>query len=610
MSTKIDGYKSFFIGRSIGKWSQKKLHLCTIIVFWLLVWLALFLFLQTYGAYHFLYLDQQNMFLYDKFYFMSFVNRPAGMVEYLNALMTQYFIIPYCGALIVSALLTLTGILTTAVIRRIAPHSNLFILCILPAVTLLFPIFDLNYFYSGILACCMMLAALYGFLGIKRIVHRLVYALIISAILFWLATAAAFLFVVCIFLRELLHRFTRAYVFLLPILLIAGLAMLSIRCSWAVDYRSLFLPDAYFMPRLKPGIVIYFSWICLPVLLLAACLLRHRNEAGRRRKWIERLVQLVFAGCVFVFGIKNYVNPKSNLFEELDYCARTEQWDRIIALCPGAMDNYLHICYLNLALAEKGELGNRMFAFDQNGSKGLILSKIRRPYVSVILSDVCFSMGNVAVSQQMAFEANMGTQGVGNPRMYKRLVQTNLIMGAYPVAEKYIAMLERTRYYSAWARAQRRFLWNDSAVEADPVLGMKRKCIPVNILSEIYGLHFDLLLIAQQNPAHRATIQYTGALFLLDKNLTDFEDFVETFYGTEVLPVLPKSFQEAIIALKEHDPNYWERFHVSETIIRRYFDFRQQALTNQNNASAMSALQRRFGDTYWYYYMFKNINEQ
>ncbi|MDR0385453.1 MAG: DUF6057 family protein [Prevotellaceae bacterium] len=580
------------------------------IVFWLSVWLALFLFLQTYGAYHFLYLDQQNMFLYDKFYFLSFMNRPAGMVEYLNAMMIQHFIVPYCGALTVSVLLTLTGMLTATVIRRIAPRSNLFVLSILPAIALLFPVFDPNYFYSGIIACCMMLAALSGFLMTGRIGYRLAYALITSAILFWLAGAVAFLFVVCIFLIELLNRFTRAYVFLLPLLLIAGLSVLSLRCSWAVDYRFLFLPDGYFMSRLQPGVAVYFFWICLPVLLLASCLLRRRNEAGQSRRWIERLVQLFIAGGVFVFGIKNYVNPKSSIFEELDYCARTEQWDRIVARCSGAMDNYLHICYLNLALAEKGELGDRMFAFDQSGSKGLVLAKQKMAYVFVILSDICFSMGHVAVSQQMAFEANMCTQGAGNPRMYKRLVQTSLITGAYPVAEKYIAMLERTRYYSSWAKEQRRFLWNDSAVEADPVLGMKRKCIPgVNMLSEIYGLYFDLLRIAHQNPAHRVTIQYTGALFLLDKNLTAFEDFVETFYGTEVLPVLPKSFQEAVIILKENDPDYWARFHVAETTIQRFFNFRQQAQATQNSA-ATSALQRRFGDTYWYYYMVKNINEQ
>jgi hypothetical protein len=579
-------------------------------VFWLLVWLALFLFLQIYGAYHFLYLDQQNMFLYDRSFFFSLINKPAGLVEYLNALMTQHFILPYCGAITVSALLTLTGMLTAAIIRRIAPRANLFVCSLLPVVTQLFPVFDVKYSYSGILAGCMMLAFLYYFFVIRNIAWRLAYALIASVILFWLAGAVAFLFVVCIFLSELTNRFTRAYVFLLPILLIAGLAIWGVRCSWAADYRFLLLPDGYFTRRLHPDIAVYLSWICLPVLLLTVFLLRHRNKIKPVRKPVERFVQLAFVGGVLIFGMKSYIDMKSMFFKELDYYARTEQWDRIIERCQGNMSNYLYKCLLNLALAEKGGLGDHIFAFDQSGSMGLILPKNKVMHVSAMLSDICFSMGHIALSQQMAFEANMSTPGAGNPRMYRRLIQTNLIMGAYPVAEKYIAILEKTRYYNSWARAQRRFLWNDKAVDADPTLGMKRKCIPAeNMLSELYGLEFDLKRIARQNPAHTATIHYIGATHLLNKDLAAFKDFIEPLFGTKALPVLPKSFQEAVFVLSEQYPDYWMQFNISEEVKQRYVAFSRQMLAKRDNASALPTLIRRnFGDTYWYYFIFKNID--
>jgi hypothetical protein len=584
--------------------------LCTSVAFWLSVWLALFIFLQTYGAYHFFYLDQQNLFLYSKSCFMDFINRPAAWGEHCEAWMMQHFIVPYYGAMAVSVLLVLAGMLTAAIIRRIAPHANLFTLSLLPVVTLLFPIFNSNYRYSGIQAFCIMLIVLYGFLTIKRTDCRFVYALITSVILFWMTGAIAFLYAVCIFLRELLKSFKQAYVFLLPLLLIVGLTVWSVRSSWAADYRFLLLPDGYFARRLHPGAAVYFSWLSLPAILLTACLLRHRNEPGQRRKLIERFVQFSFVIGILVFGMKNYINLKSEFFKELDYYARTEQWDRIIERCRGTMNDYLCKCYLNLALAEKGELGDRMFAFDQSGSEGLVLPKTRVAYVSVILSDICFSMGHIALSQQMAFEANMSTQGAaGNPRMYKRLVQTNLITGAYPVAEKYIAMLEKTHHYSSWAKAQRRFLWNDSLVEADPALGIKRKCIPArNTLSEIYGLDFDLQRIALKAPEHRATIQYAGAIYLLDKNMMAFKQFVETLYGTKTLPVLPKYFQEAVIILSEQYPDYWKQFQISEATLQRYADFRQQALANKNNPYASDQMRRRFGDTYWYYLMFKNID--
>ncbi|MDR3269397.1 MAG: DUF6057 family protein [Tannerella sp.] len=593
-----DGSQAFF----------RKLH--SPALFWIIVWFALFLFLQTRGCYHFLYLDQNNLFLYDASFFRSFIGRPGGWMEYANSYLTQFFLMPYCGAFIVSALLTLVSVLTAIVIKRIAPHANLFICSLLPAVTFLFVIFDFNYSYTGLLAYLLMLAALYFYCLITGFAGRIVYAIMVSMLLFWLAGAVAFLFVVCIFFRELFSRPSQVYAFLVPLLLIAGLSIGGVMHAWAGDYRFLLLPDGYFTHRLQPGIVIYFPWIGLLLLLLPATLLRNRTELKPGRKPAERLVQLALVGCIFMFGLKNYVNPKTEKFNELDYYVRTEQWDKVIAQCDGNLSNYLYKCYLNLALAVKGELANQMFAFDQSGLRGLVLPENRVTHISVMQSDIYFAMGHIALAQQMAFEANVSTPGIGSPRMYKRLIQTNLITGAYPVAGKYIALLEKTRYYKSWAMAQRRFLWDDKAVEADSVLGMKRKCIlSENHLSKINGLDSDLKRIARQNPAHKATIQYTGAMYLLDKNPDTFKEMVETLYGTEVLPALPKSFQEAVIILAEKNPDYWAQFGLSESIIRRYADFRQQVLANRNNTAALPGLlHRSYGDTYWYYFMFKKTD--
>ena len=70
------------------------------------------------------------------------------------------------------------------------------------------------------------------------------------------------------------------------------------------------------------------------------------------------------------------------------------------------------------------------------GVEGLIVPWNKQEHVSCLLSDVYFTMGAIASSQEMAFEAFVSAMGDGNPRMLKRLVQTNLIFGDYPVAEK------------------------------------------------------------------------------------------------------------------------------------------------------------------------------
>ena len=147
------------------------------------------------------------------------------------------------------------------------------------------------------------------------------------------------------------------------------------------------------------------------------------------------------------------------------------------------------MCHLNMALANKGELSDKMFNFDQRGPQGLLVQWNKSENISCMLSDIYFTMGATASSQEMAFEGYVSAMEDGNPRMLKRLVQTNLIYGTYPVAEKYISILEKTYAYRDWAQSQRKYLYNDEVVESDPILGTRRRMLPDrNSLAMIKGV--------------------------------------------------------------------------------------------------------------------------
>ena len=579
----------------------------TPVTFWLCFFLILFFYLQKQLVYHFYYIEQEQLFLWSRAYFSSLLMEPAGLVRYLTEFCVQYFIHPYCGSLIMSALFTCIGMLTAGIIKRISPTANLFLLSILPIILLLYIHFDVNYSYRGTMAYLLMLLVLYGYFFITRTLFRLTYVTIFGVLLFWWAGAVAFLFVICIFLWELLNHFSRAYSFILPLLLVTGLAFGAIYTSMAGDYRFLFLPDGYFTNRLRPGMVIYFSWIFLPFLLILCRFLRKKHDVNGGRKYIEIMIQFLIVMVIFYYGMGKFANRNSDFYKELDYYMRTEQWDKIIERSNGDIKNYLYKCCLNVALAEKGELAERMFSFDQQGLQSIYIYWNRIPHVSVLLTDIYFSMGHIAMAQRMAFEANESMPNAGGTRMLKRLVQTNLIYGTYSIAEKYIDLLEQTMYYKDWAREHRRFLWNSEAIVNDSLLNVKRMCIlHSNMMSELQGLYFDLEYIAEQNPSHQASIQYAGAIYLLSKDLTLFQEFLEKHYGTDTLPVLPKSFQEAALILYEQDPSFWEQYAISTSVVLRFNEFRRQVSANRGNTAALPDLMRKsFGDTYWFYYMFK-----
>lgn len=583
------------------------LKLNTPLVFWPLVFVLLFFYLQKQLAFHFYYIEQEQLFLWSSSYLSYFITRPAGLVQWLTEFLVQHFIQSYIGALVMSAVLTATGVITAGIIKR-AGAANLYLLGLLPIVFMLYMHFDINYLYEGTIAYLLVLAVMYGYFFLSKFSSRIIYATVSGVLLFWCAGPVAFLFTACVFLWEMISRLSKAYVFALPILLVAALAFAGVYTSLVNDYRVLLLPDGYYTYRLRPGVEIYLSWIVLPVILLLCRLFGERNKhTGETRKYAGYLLQLLSVAVLFWFTSTKFTDRSYDFYKEFNYYTRNGQWDKIIERCSEGVNSYLHLNYLNMALLEKGELAERMFSFPQGGLQGLTVTWNMMPHISALHSDIYFAIGHIALAQRMAFEANVSMQN-SNGAMLKRLVQTNLIYGAYPVAEKYIALLEQTKYYSEWAREHRRFLWNDAAVENDALLGMKRKCIPTsNTLIEDQRIHLEMENIAMQNPAHRASIQYMGALFLLTKDIVLFKDLLEKYYGTDVLPALPKSYQEAIIIATEQDPSKWEQFNISEQVLQRYSVYREQVLANRGNSALPNLLRASFGDTYWYYYMFYKL---
>lgn len=579
-----------------------------LVAFWLIVFGALFAFLQMCFEYHFYYIEQSQLFLFSEAYIRNKLLLPGGFSMLVAEFLVQFFIRPYVGALVTAVLLTGVGVCTAGIVKRIAPVSGLFILYVLPMLALLFMHFDFNYRVQGTVCYLMMMALLCGYMRIRNDLFRLVAGCVLVPVLFWLAGSIAVLFAGMVCLFEGLRKTPKWYISLIGVAEVLLLGVGTVYFSLMGEFRWVFGPDLYYHYTLHPKEIIYYSWICLPLVFLVAFFIRNKNSLSGK-KWragISCIAQLAMIAAVLWWGMPKYSDAKTLKLKKLDYFARTEQWDKTIEECKGKLTNFLYMCHLNMALANKGELSDKMFNFDQRGPQGLLVQWNKSENISCMLSDIYFTMGATASSQEMAFEGYVSAMEDGNPRMLKRLVQTNLIYGTYPVAEKYISILEKTYAYRDWAQSQRKYLYNDEVVESDPILGTRRRMLPDrNSLAMIKGLAGDLALFLEKGPANSAALQYLGAMYLLAKDLEGFKALVEKYYGTEFLPVLPVHFQEAVIVMSEKEPDYWKRFNVSETIVARFTDYKKQVLANRNNSAIAGLLNRSYGNTYWFYFMFK-----
>jgi hypothetical protein len=576
--------------------------------FWLVVFGVLFTFLQAYSEFHFYSIEQNQLFQQTLPYISEHLMQPGGCAFVAAEFLVQFFLLPYAGAAITAALLTAIGVLTYVLLRQITSQAadRMLLLCLLPVMGLLFIQFDFNYLMYGTVAFLFMLAALYLVCGLSSFSVRFAGHVLAVGLLFYVAGPVFALYAVLAVVYELLFPSPRHYLSLLLLFEALLIGILSVYFAVYGEFRLAFLPDGYYHVSLAPEQVIYFAWWSLPLLLILAYFIQKRKA----KLWIETAVMLILIAVISKVGVDAYGDKKSALVKELDYYSRTEQWDKILKRCEGPLNNYLYINYVNLALSHKGELGEKLFHYDQHGLQGLVINWNKTASSSVMLSDIYFAMNDMAPAQEMAFEANISAISAGNGRMMKRLVETNLIYGEYPVAEKYISILEHTFAYKEWASAHRRFLYQDAEVEKDALLGEKRRSlVDSQSLSLVDGLESELQQIAEANPASaRAPIEYVGAFYLLSKDVAQFQALIERYFGTPVLPVLPRSFQEAVILLSEKDPDNWVRYGVYDDVIQRFMAYKKQVVEGNrsgNSAALKGMLQRSFGDTYWFYFMFK-----
>ena len=488
-----------------------------LVAFWLIVFGALFAFLQMCFEYHFYYIEQSQLFLFSEAYIRNKLLLPGGFSMLVAEFLVQFFIRPYVGALVTAVLLTGVGVCTAGIVKRIAPVSGLFILYVLPMLALLFMHFDFNYRVQGTVCYLMMMALLCGYMRIRNDLFRLVAGCVLVPVLFWLAGSITVLFAGMVCLFEGLRKTPKWYISLIGVAEVLLLGVGTVYFSLMGEYRWVFGPDLYYHYSLHPKEIIYYSWICLPLVFLIAFFVRNKNSLSGKKLFagISCIDQLAMIAAVLWWGMPKYSDAKTLKLKKLDYFARTEQWDKTIEECKGKLTNFLYMCHLNMALANKGELSDKMFNFDQRGPQGLLVQWNKSENISCMLSDIYFTMGATASSQEMAFEGYVSAREDGNPRMLKRLVQTNLIYGTYPVAEKYISILEKTYAYRDWAQSQRKYLYNDEVVESDPILGTRRRMLPDrNSLAMIKGLAGDLALFLEKGPANAAALQYYGTEFL------------------------------------------------------------------------------------------------
>lgn len=552
------------------------------IIFWTIVFASYCIALWLTDKYIFQYFEQRQTFFADAGFIRSALGQVGGCTILLSDLIIQFFVCPAAGIILTSLLLTLISFVSYMIFRHISGKWDTALLGLLPGAGCALQMYNMNFQYSGIVSLLIMVLCLWGFINIKKDLPRLVCGTLMVLALFAFSGAIASLFAVSVLLIEVFTDTKGAWKFLLVpgATVVAG--AFAIESGAAADIKHLLGPFAYFTLRVGISDVAYLSWGCWGIALLLACLRSVISTASKVFSGCFLAVQLTGIFFLCFFGGRAFVNTSDIFFRELNQLARSGDWERIIERYEDRpSDNLLFQNYLAVALAEKGLLADRAFDYNFKNIRSVFVETNKTPYVSNLLGDVFYSMGELGLAQRYYFESNE-SRGDYSPACLQKLVMTNLAYGAYGVAEKYLSLLEKTLFYKGWAERYEGLLYDDASVEGDPVAGPLRRCIfPDNKLSGLGGLDIDFRRILRANPEHSQTMQYLGTVLLLMKDIEAFMGLLEEFYGTSVLSgELPLSFQQAVCVFANGNTEILEKYNVSADTIAGFEAFKEKRSTH------------------------------
>ncbi|WP_165154682.1 DUF6057 family protein [Parabacteroides sp. ZJ-118] len=578
-------------------------------IFLLLVCTCLLgLHLQTTQEAIFFYREQQQIFLFDTEHVLNILKTIGGLATICAQFVIQFFKVPLIGSLTTALIGGAAGWLSWLTLRKIHPASYLLPLAFLPILFQYLYLIKDSYHYEGLIALLFetLALSLYSY-GTRKCnwTYRTCIGCLLTIGLFYTMGSVAMLFALSILLFDVFQKNERWYASFIPLILLLTVGSLCVLGGSKPDYDHVFwMKDyvAYFI-ELEP--FYGFSWQVALLVMLLFFLSRYLDHVKTYLKALVTVALLALSGIYYTRTALQRMNKDFYTLMQMFHYIDTEQWDAIISSDDLNYNNYLHLNCLNLALSHKGVMQTDLFNYPQSGIQSLISAYQAHIEESFLFSQIYYHIGITSLAYNFAFGASVGITH-GSPVMTKLLIKSHLIYGQYPAAEKFISLLEKTWGYREWASSQRKFLYNDQAVENDPELGVKRKSLSDNkdLFANIIGLLDNLMILLEENPRNKAALDYTIGTLLLSKDLPAIKMFVERFSGTEVLPTLPEPLQQAVISYAEHDPDYCRRYGVTDKVLSEFSLFRRRVLELRHARQAVATGIADYRPTFWYYLMF------
>lgn len=484
-------------------------------------------FVFWYGFYPqaFSYQEQFQLFLWTDDYLFSSFCVPGGFAGWLGELVTQFYYVPWLGALLLAGLFV----------------AFAWIVGWLPAMLLFWLLGDTAVMLGYVMAVILV----QGIFRLNKTTGRrgLITDVIIVPLLYWLAGPLSLLYV--------LLRITKlGFGGCISIIYLLAIALLAYNYIFdQLPLEKILTPTIFYQISLETNTLM---WV-IPLVALAEYTVWHLKKVSDYRG--KTLSMAYGALCLVVAwqGISNGYDKELYELIRQDYLVRNERWDDIIQRAEKYQVNtaFSSVC-VNLALAEKRLLAERMFEFYQSGEDALFMPLSTDNTSMLPSAEAFWRLGMVNSALRYMFNTQESIlNGKLSGRCTKRIAECMLVNGHYTTAAKQIRILKKTLFYRAWAKDAETMLGNEQMINAHPVYGkIRQQRFRKDHLFARYKDISDLLeMLFIENTNNKMALDYYMGQLLLESKIGPFRRAMPLVQQYGGYAQMPRGYADAMNAI-------------------------------------------------------------
>ena len=556
--------------------------------------------------------EQLQLFEVTFSYFFQMISHQGGLAIYLGEFFTQFFRIPFAGAIIITILILLLQRTTARLLVIITGKSTLILFSFLPVIG--YWILLLNDFYdlSGLTGLLISLTVACVYLNLTESRSRAISGLFLIPAVYWLTGGAYLVFALIIIVSETIFRLRgeknrvpeSLLVLMIYLLLTIFVPIIAREFIITDTILQSYLSEAYYKIRIFFPLQLILILVSFPLLILIRQFLPE-HFSGKLLLRINLISVIILIG-LSVWGVVYYGDFKAEKVMAYENLVYSEEWVKIIDRAEKEQpSDPVSILAVNLALTESGQLSSKMFDFNQK-KNSLFPEYERRGMTPFIANEIFYHLGLINFAQMFALETIESTPDAKYPvRAFRRVAETFIINGQYDNALKYLTPVCHTLFYRRWAKDCMSYLYNEEKINAHPVWGPKRT------FSSKYDFYYNskqidnaLKYLLISNPRNKIAFEYLMAYYLLQKN---FDGFIGNIHLVDELNynVLPLVWQQAsvyILTRLSQVPPQLEKLRISNDVVNSIKLYAQLFSAEKQDTIK---IKKEFGNTYWYYLHFK-----